>query len=363
MGARLFRDGRWGRGGLIVAVALLGARPLLAVPIPYRVGPAESEDEPTKSHFQWEVKDQGAELALDFGADDPELPRQLGISRLVKLPARRQGDHFIVQGNELNALVREVFTPVAKDKQLVRRDTEVTQVDLQEVSIQVARDNFNLRLTLTLDVTVHTKDEDGNEDSTRINGSFPITAEPVPLKSEDASKAVLDRFGRYVDTARKRSIDPRNAARYVDEEAFRRALSRAGEDAASNADTHGFVDRRGTPVAYIRPGALPYTTVHEVTHVYMNPHFRDLGKYVNEGVTHFFAQLAVVDPDGNAAYDFSQRYQQPVRAAEGLLGWAGLDTVATAYFGSGTAEIEALRRRVDENKGPGWFDRFIRENR
>ncbi len=351
---------RWGLACLVAIGATLAAAPVSAVPIPYRVGPAEPGNDPTMWHLKWDVKNSStAELTFDFGAESPELPAEMGVPRYVKFPARKQGTAFVVQGTEFDNFVKGIFAKAAQATGMMIGPSRVTRIDLHRVAIRVARNSYNLQLTLEINVTVHGLDDEGRPDSVPFNQSFPITAEPVPMTSEDAGKAMLARFGQYVPSLRKGAIPPARAARYVEPADFHAMLRRVGEDPAANVDTHGFVDRRGTPVAYIRKGAPLYATPHEVTHVYQNPHFRGLGKNINEGLTHAFSTIAFTDPDGNAAYDFNAHYQQPVRAAYMLLRMADLDTVAKAYFGGGTAEIDTLRRKVDQKMGAGEFDRFI----
>ena len=95
--------------------------------------------------------------------------------------------------------------------------------------------------------------------------------------------------------ARKASVKPasRPTRRHLPLAALRRMCrTRRGRE---RADRHGRRPARDRSLcALYPPDAPPYTSAHEVTHLYQSDAFRALGR-LSRGLTHVFADEAVAD--------------------------------------------------------------------
>lgn len=312
------------------------------VPAPYKVMKDDGTHDANVELTLEVVDSSSAKLVITFLGEYAPLVAQFNIPNPWSFSGVGESGDLVFRNAELTRIVLGI-------SQLFAGESPVT-VHKAELRLKKAADD-------EWDVTAVTDVQVGDQRPGESTTAFRL--EPDMLDAEKSGEAIVQAYGTFLDGARRANIDPESRVREVDEATFASMLRANGEDPDANQGTFGITDRRGAqPVSYVRPDAPPYTVVHEVTHLYQNPEFRNLGQGINEGFTHFFAEVAVMNDDAETPYDFSQEYIAEVKFARMLLPHVGYDNVRRAYFGSGTAGIDAMRASCDARKGAGTFDRI-----
>jgi hypothetical protein len=328
--------------GCVLAAAPTEAEPVAA---PYKLISVDQGKAIDGVEFTLEIVDaEKATATFTFHGDPAEAAKAFGINGVWILKGKQESDRFVFRD--------AVLARVKQDAGVLAMFGTGEQATVHDVMLQFRRlKDDQWEVALAVDVTLASRRE--------VKSKSILRLEPLLLGAEAANKAITATFGKFIPPARLKDVDPKTSVMVVDEPTFVGVLVANGEDPAKNKDTFGVTDRRGPkPVAYVRPGAPPYTPAHELTHMYQNPEFRHLGKGINEGFTHFLTEIALTSEWGTP-YDFEQEYVMEVHVARKLGLLIGTDLLKQAYFGEGAAHIDAMRKVVDSKKGAGTFDRVL----
>ena len=314
-----------------------------------------------------ELGDGHARITIDVGAQYEAWLKKLGLGRVVKYDAKASKSQYVVRDAELSGFVKTVTTSIVQA--IVQAGTPPGEaVPPTEAAVRGAallitpapgRAHKEIEVIARLHVSYLAPQNSGPPKlQDLINNDLTFVGEPEPLGSEEAGRMIEKLFGAHIPDARRKAVRPGEQVKQPDETAFAAALRRL-RPANPKADV--IIDRgQNPPVVYIRPGAPPYTSAHEVMYLYQSDAFRALGRGLSRGLTHVLVDQATADGrTGKSRFDFGQGYGRETFASRALIDGYGRDLVLPAFFGSDPSSIRALSETVDRKRGRGTFDKFV----
>ena len=353
----------------MLSLSLIG--PAAADEVAYLMYAPGNKGKTEPNRVLWDELDEAnARITIDVGEQFEPWLKRLGLDRVLKYDAKANKRQFVVRDAQFTSFVKIVTTAVVQGivqasvppgEPLPPAEAEVKGATLL-ITPAPGRAHTQLELIARLHVAYLAPQKSGPPRlADLINSDLTFVGEPEPMAPEDVARSIEKVFGGYIPELKKTHVKPGEQVKQADEATFAAVLRRLRVSAAANAQIDAIVDRsQSPPVVYIRPDAPPYTSAHEVTHLYQSDAFRALGRGLSRGLTHVFADQAVADRNtGKSRFDFSPSYGRETFAARALLNGYGRELILPAYFGSEPSAIKALYDAVDRRRGRGTFDKFL----
>ncbi len=359
------------RAAIVSAVLMSVAGPAAADEVPYLMYSPGNEGKTVPMRVLWdELDDANARITIDVGEQFEPWLKKLGLGRVLKYDAKLNKKQFVVREPELTRFVKIVSTSIVQaiqqsnplyDATAAPAEAEVRGATLL-ITPAPGSAHTHLEVIARLHVTYLAPLKSGpGKVQDLVNSDWIFVGQPEPLAPDEAGRLIERAFGAYIPEAKKNSVKPGAQVKQVDEATFASTLRRARPGLTANAQIDSILDRtQSPPVVYIRSGAPPYTSAHEVMYLYQSDAFRALGRGLSRGSTHILADKATVDGrTGKSRFDFGRSYGRETFAVQALMDAYGRDLVLPAFFGKEPTAIKALYEAVDRRRGRGTFDRFL----
>jgi hypothetical protein len=330
---------------------------------------AKGKTEPIRVLWD-EVDGNTARITIDAGDQFAPWLAKLGLSRVLKHDAKRNGKQFVVRDAELTSFVKKVANSIVQGivetSKPQGEPAPPSDADVQGAVLLITPAPGNaygeLEVVARLHVSYLAPQKSGPAQvKDLINNDLTFVGDPEPMAPDDVALLIDRAYGAYIPDAKKKSVKPAEQIKLLDDDAFAATLRRLRVSPAANAQTDTVVDRsRNPPIVYIRANAASYISAHEVMYLYQSDTFRALGRALSRGSSHILADQATADGrTGKSRFAFGDGYVRESAAVRALLDGYGRDLVLPAFFGKEPTAIKALQEAVDRRKGRGSFDRFL----